>query len=398
MSLLLFLFCTFLSIVSAKKSISWWWTSPSTPNDPGVDGFLNFVTNNTDIVSSVIMNCGVVTCIHNRSSVRPHAKCLNNHGIGGKITGNLSEACLRVIPELTRLGIKTELWLGEDDSYESAQYLFDHPNETAADLLTLVSNYPAIKGFNLDLESGQGTPADTSRYATFLGTVTNLLNTRTQGQVRFTADVSCSLAAFQHNSFTGNCKTLAGSGVNRIMNMRTYNAVSYEEWVYSYLAPAFIETKDQDVVGIGLGCWDYGNHSQEGSEWSVTAKSAEERICYLINQSKTVELDMFTIRQNQIKPNYGDWPQSFWIAPLRRFMTDTTCEAKIPKHTVCPIASVGPANSWRPGGTAAHCCISMSHRGNKTCNDACAKKECLSTKGMHWVALNYSHNPFTCCY
>lgn len=163
---------------SPARTVSWWWTAPEDPEDPEVAGLLSFAKRNTDIISSIMMRCGVYTCIRNESSSRPHSTCLNNGGIGGKITGNLSEACLRVIPELTKLGITSELWLGEDDSYESALYLFEHADQTAEDLLSLASHHPAIKGFNIDLESGQSSTMDTERFAHFLGTVTQKLNAK----------------------------------------------------------------------------------------------------------------------------------------------------------------------------------------------------------------------------
>ena len=54
--------------------------------------------------------------------------------------------------------------------------------------------------------------------------------------------------------FSGDCATLAASGVDKIMNMRTYNGISYEEWYYTELAPALAVGR-QDVVGHGLGCY-----------------------------------------------------------------------------------------------------------------------------------------------
>lgn len=107
---------------------------------------------------------------------------------------------------------------------------------------------------------------------------------------------------------------------------------------------------------------------------------------------------MFQIKQSKTGPGHGNWPEAFWIAPLRKWVSGGTCEAVIPKRTICPKASVGPADSWQPGGIAPHCCVSLSHRGDHaTCNVECAEKECAADPGMKWVPLNYSHNPYTCC-
>merc|ERR1719498_175774 len=93
--------------------------------------FLDFVTEHKNIVTTVIMRCGIVTCIKNESTVRPNVRCLNNNGIGGTVVGNLSKACATVIPELTRLGIRSELWLGEDDALSSSRYMWAHAEQTA---------------------------------------------------------------------------------------------------------------------------------------------------------------------------------------------------------------------------------------------------------------------------
>ena len=132
-------------------------------DDPGVDGLLAFAKAHANIVSTVIMKCGVVTCQTNYSTPRSHRTC--NNGTSGKLTGNVSAACLKVMPELSKLGIRSEFWLGEDDSYASAQYLFAHPHETAADLLALAAAHPHLSGFNYDPEPGGGNATDVANLA-----------------------------------------------------------------------------------------------------------------------------------------------------------------------------------------------------------------------------------------
>lgn len=380
----------------AGRAISWWWSAPSDPNDPGVDGLLSFVRENTAIVTTVIARCGVYTCIRDPSTKRPHARCLNNGGIGGKITGNVSAACLRVIPALAELGVRTELWLGEDDSYESAQYLFAHSAETADDLLGLAAQHPGISGFNIDLESGQGNASDISRFSNFLGAVSNTLAAK---GLRFSADVGCRAPAFQHGSFTTNCRALAASGVARLMNMGTYNSNSFEEWVYSRLAPALdVDTAHRSVIGMGMGCW---KAPALHGEWSTTALSAQQRVCLLMNRSDEFapELDMFTIRQNQTDPDYGNWPEPFWIKPLKQWMGGGGCTIELPERTICPNATVGDkTTSWLPGGDRPHCCVSYARRGAEdVCNKTCAEAECAADPGMFWLPENYSTHPYTCC-
>jgi hypothetical protein len=370
------------------RQISWWWTSPDAADDPGVDGLLTFCSDHRSIITTVIMNCGVHTCERNSSTHRPNATCLNNGGIGGKLTGNLSAACLRAIPKLTELGIRTELWLGEDDSMESAKYLFAHPEQTAADLLALARAHPAIKGFNLDLEPGRGIDRNSSRMAAFLGVVSKVLGERS---LRFSADVGCTASTAQADCLTCDCAALSRSGVHRLMDMSTYNALDYEEWLYAKAAPS-IGLEATGVIGHGLGCW-IDAHTNGTDHWSVTATSAEQRVCYLMNQSAT-EIDMFTIKQDA----KARFPEPFWIAPLEKFMSGGSCVAELPMHTKCPKATVGPPDSWQLSDEDKHCCISSARRGpDAVCNKACAEAECAADPGMFWKPENYSIHPYECC-
>lgn len=134
-----------------------------------------------------MMRCGVYTCARDPNN---KTNCLNNGGTGGKLTGNISDACLRALPVLASLGIRAELWLGEDGSYSSARYLFDHAEDTAQDLIALSEAHPTIVGFNIDLEpwSYATNASDTALLAAFLGDVTAALSSE---GLRFSADVTC---------------------------------------------------------------------------------------------------------------------------------------------------------------------------------------------------------------
>ena len=380
---LIFLMLAYLSSVDGR-AINWWWVGDNRNMD--TKPFLDFVTEHKNIVTTVIMRCGIVTCIKNESTVRPNVRCLNNNGIGGTVVGNLSKACATVIPELTRLGIRSELWLGEDDALSSSRYMWAHAEQTADDLIAVTQRYPGIKGFNLDLESGHGTDEDLENYIQFLGVVGEKLQS---SGLRLTTDVACYEEEAGWDSYNSQCKKIVSTGV-KMMNMRTYNGISYEQWYYSNLAPA-LEIKNNAVVS-GLGCWV--DHTIANT-WSTSAISAEQRICMLMNQSVD-EIAMFVLRQGQANPLLN-FPESFWIPQLEKFMSnDKSCEAVIPKRTKCPTASVGPPDSWILGGDPG-CCESSAKRANgKICNENCAKKECASA-GMHWRPENYSIHPYECC-
>lgn len=363
------------------RSISWWWVGDTI--NPGVDAFLSFCRNHSNIVTTVIMRCGIQTCFRNQSTSKPNIKCLNNHGQGGTVSGNLSMACRQVIPELAKLGIRSELWLGEDDSIDSARYLFAHAEQTADSLLAINKQYPGIQGFNIDLETGGGDSADVDKYSKFLGTVSSRLK-----PLRFSADVACGAS---WAPLFNDCKKLSSTGVGRLMNMRTYNGISYEDWYYTLLTPALAVGRP-DIISTGLGCWV--DHKLYNT-WPTTAVSAEQRICMLMNHSVN-EVAMFVLRQGSQNPLLN-FPEPFWITNLEKFITGKSCNAVVPKRTKCPAASVGPIDSWTPGGDP-HCCISSSRRGpNAYCNLDCAEKECSSDPGMVWKPENYSIHPYECC-
>eukprot|EP00039_Didymoeca_costata_P014603 m.237650 g.237650 ORF g.237650 m.237650 type:complete len:435 (+) comp16057_c0_seq35:117-1421(+) len=383
-SVLLALEC-YGSTQQPKRAVAWWWDAPENATDPAVDGMLNFVKENKVIVTTLIMRCGIYTC--NRSPANRY-NCTNNGGRGGKLVGTLMPACQRVLPILKQLGVRAELWLGEDDSIVSAHTLFANSEEFANDLIAVTAQYPSIVGFNLDLES-QGTAEDNLQYAEFLGTVTEALSKAKGGPIRFSADVSCAKSGSGWSPLISNCSILGNSGVDRIMNMGTYNSKSFEGWYYSLMTPALEVPRNK--LGAGLGCWiDY----RTNNTWAVTAISAEQRICVLMNQS-VQEIDMFVLKQgNPVKEQ--NFPESFWIPNLERYMRGGGCIPDIPKPPVCPNAIVGPANSWVPGDDQG-CCISFGHRGtNLTCNESCAQAECAKAK-MYWKPENYSSHPYECC-
>lgn len=374
----------FCAAFNTARSINWWWVG----DKPNMDTkpFLNFVHEHKNVVTTIIARCGIATCIRNESTARPNVKCLNNGGVGGTIVGNLSTHCKEVFPELTKLGIRTEIWLGEDDALSSSRYMWSNPNKTADDLIAIAKEYPDIKGFNLDLESGQGTSEDLDNYIRFLGIVSDKFEPH---GLRFTTDVACHSNGAGWDGYNSDCKKLAASGVNKLVNMQTYNGISYEQWFYSNLSPA-LAVKDNMVVA-GLGCWI--DHTI-AKAWSTTAISAEQRICMLMNQSVN-EIAMFVLRQGQENPLLN-FPEPFWIPQLEKFMTEASCDAPLPNRTKCPSAIVGPEDSWFLGGDPG-CCESSSRRGpGLYCNQECAKKEC-KTAGMYWKPENYSIHPYECC-
>lgn len=390
-----------------RRNISWWWDTPNSADDPAVEATLSFCKTHRHIVSTLIMRCNVLTCCRtgtgecgnavNHSIPKRPGSCTNNRGCGGVVTGTVSPACKKMIPALAAMGIRSELWLGEDDAISSARYLFAHPEETAADLLSIAKDNPGLVGFNLDLEtSAEATEHDMQAFAAFLAIVTRKLNAAPAGPIRFSADVSCMAQdSTTPSRLCTNCSRLASSGVNRLMNMRTYNAGDYAGWARQALLPA-VKTVPRDVLGVGLGCWVDG---RTNSTWNVQPQSAKQRICLLRNLS-VQEIDMFILVQGKPASSSGypvTFPEEFWIPQLELFAADVPCEAAIPPAPSCPKASVGPATSWVYGRDPG-CCTSQSRRGiNAHCNVICAQAECAAAK-MVWRPENFSVHPYECCH
>ena len=430
----------FCVVGTDTRAVSWWWHAPSTSDDPAVDKMLDFVRAHTDIVTTVIMHCGVLTCCRDGcgecglpknasacAASKANGRCENNGGQGGTVfvPANFSAACARAIPVVKALGVRIELWLGEDDSLSSARFLNGHTNETAAALLELARRQPLVDGFNLDLETGGGNDTDVVQYAAFLRDVNAALlrgagyndsahagaGTPPQQQqpqrrrqprgLRFSTDVAC-LPAWQstgHRLLNRDCRRLGSdaSGV-ALFNMATYHGASYDSW-YRALHTAL--EAPLGVLKVGLACYNSSTvNARLNTSWELTAEAAEQRVCAAMNRS-VEELAIFALGAPGCPGDAaGKVPDISvrWVAPLRRFMAGGGCDAPVPAPVVCPNAA------WHPGGEGAACCESFSNRHtlppplNKSCNTACARAECEGQAGMQWVdGLNFSTHPFECC-
>jgi hypothetical protein len=379
------------------RSISWWWNDD---HHASIEPLVSFCTQHRDIVSRVMLLCEVFTCVaadwSNASA--PRGTCTNNHGVGGVITGKLSDKCKQAIPALVELGVEAELWLGEDDSITSAHYQFAHANETAASLLEIAKENPGLSGFNLDLESHSPfNDTDRQAYKRYLRDVAAALRAAPAPAVsaggssslrfRFSADLECRNPADDH--MMANCSAVVPSGIDRIYTMYTYNSADYYEWATVQLAPA-LQTVPLDQLGVGLGCWV---DSSLNGTWNTSPQAAEDRVCKLMNES-VQEIGMFDLSQGVKGHPNQKFPPAFWIEPLQRFMRGESCEARVAVPPHCPNAA------WSQGGYSNDwdCCTSSYSRGNgtKSCDVKCAQAECKAAD-MKWLPLNNSVYPYTCC-
>ena len=260
---------------AAERRIGWWWDAPASADDPTVDNLIQWTANHTDIVSSVLMRCGPTT-------------------INGTVAGGLLPSCVKAIPALEALGVKSELWLGETDSADAALKLFNTTEATVAVLAALGRAHPGISGFNFDLEVGGSAWCNhhetscSTLYAQFLSDVkSGLKKAAPLHQWRVTVDAQCS--AKPGGGVTTNCAELA-KGADLFMNMDTYNSASYEDWMRA-LGPSIAPGVPRSQLGAGLGCWIEHDHASQTNRihsgrrlqpvpaWSLSAESAEQRIC-----------------------------------------------------------------------------------------------------------------------
>ena len=344
---------------SSTRAISWWVSNlvsgcedPAGPC-PAADALLGWLHSNSDIVDTLILRCGIFTCCRtgcgecgaslNASRCgRPAGSCENNGGVGGTISGKISAACHRVLPKLHALGIRAELWLGNDDSLVSARHLLQHPNETATALIDLAQQNSFIAGFNIDLEAGGGTFSDALLHREFLEQVSGMLS-RANGGLRLSTDVACSnFAGIVVRPLASNCSLLGSANLHggRIMNMGTYNEGSYDEWV-SALGHALQVPLHN--LGVGLGVY---TNRETAHTWNTNASSASDRICALMNHSVS-EIDIFDLQPPAA-------PEDFWLAQLRKYKQGGGCDMRRPRQVVCPRGRVSGA--WRPGGEGPDCC------------------------------------------
>jgi hypothetical protein len=313
-----------------------------------------------DAITSVILFCGV--------SVAP----------GGAIGGNISSACAaQLIPGLRQLGVKVEMTVESGTSdVKDYRVLFAADPQPLAERLAAMGTAHGISGWNMDLEPQKGTPASTAAdallYANWANKVRPTL--RAAGQ-RFTADVA------DWGPMIAQYPTLA-TGFDRLMDMETYNAASFGEWLGRF--QTFTNaTTGAPLAGtsVGLGCWIDGTTNATGPDhWSATAASAAERICRVMNVS-VPEVSFWVLSGAK-----GQDPEEFWWPALEKYMKGGGCAPPpMPPNEVCP-ASLPHSHRASPGG----CCLASYTTG---CSQACEQAACNATKGWHWkTGLNYSHD------
>jgi len=107
--------------------------------------------------------------------------------------------------------------------------------------------------------------------------------------------------------------TLLQPGVDRVMDMSTYNGFAYDEWLVFY-RDIVKESMPLEKVGIGLGCWI---DDQTKGTWAVTPKSAQQRIEIML-QDNVTQVGMFRLLPAQ------NWPEPFWWTYLEQYASGSS--------------------------------------------------------------------------
>ena len=228
-----------------QPAISWWYVP-----DQNWPLMIDQIKPHLNVVTSVMIYCGVLVSPSGVIEVGSSKHCLDGN------TGT--------IPALNKLGVRVEFWL-EAASRSIGGYRNLWANLSSIDVMVHVAQKYDLWGWNIDLEPISSTTEDASLFVVWLATLKQRLNAI---GVRLTLDVatwSPVLVEFE---------TLA-AGVNRLINMETYQGSSFEHWVDYYYQPLNITTVPRIQRAYGLGCWV---DSTTNGTWSDTPASVTQRI------------------------------------------------------------------------------------------------------------------------
>jgi hypothetical protein len=251
-------------------AISWWYSPES-----NWQMMIEEIRPHLDLVTSIMVYCGPE--IADDGTILPYMSPLcYSDGEG-------------VLPALSELGVRPEIWLGFGNCSIDAYRLLWNDTTISVQLLVALAVEYNISGWNIDIEPASencrggptGTAEDATAYAKWLLTLRGALHAV---GVRLTVDVD------NWSPVTSQFGLLAPS-VDRLFDMRTYNADSMEQWMDAYYVPYVNATGILNATGVGLGC--YVDQTTSGT-WSVTAESASERISQ-INVDQLPEIAMFNL-------------------------------------------------------------------------------------------------------
>lgn len=224
----------------------------------------------------------------------------------GSISTYFSAACASFIPALQSLGVQAEIVLNSGNCSIDAYRLLWADLTVSPRVLRDAVIAANASGLNIDFEpqadnckgAPTGAATDAASFVAWLQAVRAQLAPL---GARLTVDVagwSPVLAQY----------AVLAQGVDRLLDMSTYNGNSPSAWSTEF--DAFVSKAPLDTVGVGLGGWADGENA-----WWETPDAAP----YKVNKSiaaNVPELAVFRIYTEK-SPS---WPLDFWWTPLEAFL------------------------------------------------------------------------------
>jgi len=274
-----------------------WWSNASAPvisfwyaPDNDWPAAVALVAAHAPLVTSVMSYCGV------------------DLADDGTIIPAFHDTCASLFPALRALGVQTELATGSGNcSIDAMRRLWADTTASPRVLAAAVARANA-SGLNVDFEpqadackgGATGTAADAALFARWLAAVRAAL--RPLG-ARLTVDVAGWSPVLRE------FRTLA-AGVDRVLDMSTYNGGSAHEWDGYF--DALVAGAPLAAAGVGLGGW-----AAQPAAWWATPAAAAYKVAAAA-RARVPELAVFRIVPSPEQA--PEWPLAFWWDALEKFV------------------------------------------------------------------------------
>jgi len=273
-----------------------WWSNPVISYWVAPDGSaldinrtVALVASHASEVTSVMAYCGI-NILDDGSLVTP-----------------FSAACASLFPQLRALGVRTELVTNSGNcSISAMRVLWADVTAAPAQLLAAALQANA-DGINIDFEpqteNCQGVPsgdaADAALFASWLAAVRAQLAPH---GVRLTVDVAAWSPVLSQYA-------VLAAGVDRLLNMETYNGGSAGGW--AAVLDAYVAAVPLAAAGVGLGAWSDG----KGDWWETPAAAS-----FKVNASRNAHVPELAVFRIANAPDVSPtWPLDFWWPALQAF-------------------------------------------------------------------------------
>jgi len=285
-----------LTLAAARAAAAPWWSNASAPvvsfwyaPDNNWPAAVALVGAHAPRVTSVMSYCGL------------------DIADDGTIISAFHATCAGLFPALRALGVQTELATGSGNCSIDAMRRLWADTDASPRVLAAAVALANASGLNVDFEpqadrckgGPTGTAADAALFARWLAAVRAALHPL---GARLTVDVAGWSPVLREFG-------ALAAGVDRVLDMSTYNGGSAAEWQTYF--DALVGGTPREEIGVGLGAW-----AAEPAAWWATAPAAEYKVAAAL-RARVPELAFFRIVPSpDVVP---EWPLSFWWAALEKF-------------------------------------------------------------------------------